>query len=643
MSAHDSIESPAVQFVGGADLLRAFTAISRALNLDQPLSYTLNLIAEKVSQTLGHKYCAILLCHDETKDLLIEGAYGLPLAYIEALNSHLKQRVDGDSVMARSVTAQAFRTRMPVYIHDVTADERFRPWREAALTAGYRAIVALPLIFRGKTIGVLNCYDEPRHYAESQVEALMIVAEQTASAVGIARLVLEQQQTIEQLQSLHERATHQQQVLQRSEKIHEALTALLLQGGSLDTLTATLAELLDAPITLQDVDLHVLSHADRPFQTHVELHAGPPRVSDIEAQLTALRESGRAVRVQWDSEHGHPVQAQVAHVAGGPYEHAYLTIPAGDDPGEESFYVRVLEQAATIYSLYLVKYHVAQEAEERIRGDLLTDLMAGRFRSVSEVYERARYLGVDLRAASHRLLITQPEALVGYLERRRRDTRDVGYLRGTLLAAARGFIARIGPGIATAIDEDIVMLVPAASGEEPADLARLFLAVVERALPDLHLRIGVSAPCLQPQDFSPRGEETWALLDLAARLDSPDPVICYDDWAFYGLLLRAGRREDVTGLAHRVLDRLVARDSAARGVLLVTLVAYLDYNLCPIRTGAALYVHPNTVKYRVKQISALLKLDLDSLDNILMIKVSLMVRSLAPDRFDQIALMSQAP
>ncbi|GAC1399680.1 MAG: hypothetical protein NVSMB65_17680 [Chloroflexota bacterium] len=53
-----------------------------------------------------------------------------------------------------------------------------------------------------------------------------------------------------------------------------------------------------------------------------------------------------------------------------------------------------------------------------------------------------------------------------------------------------------------------------------------------------------------------------------------------------------------------------------------------------------LYVHPKTVTYRIKQIAGLLDIDLTSLDAILMIKVSLMVRSLAPDRFDQSARAS---
>ena len=115
------------------DLLRTFTAISKALNLAQPLPATLDLIAEKVSRTMGHKSCAVLLANKETAELLIEGSFGLGDEYVLALNTHLKQKISGEGPESRSVTAQAFRTGMPVYAPDITEDPRFAPWREAAL------------------------------------------------------------------------------------------------------------------------------------------------------------------------------------------------------------------------------------------------------------------------------------------------------------------------------------------------------------------------------------------------------------------------------------------------------------------------------------------------------------------------------
>jgi GAF domain-containing protein len=120
---------------------------------------------------------------------------------------------------------------MPVYAPDITEDPRFAPWRE-----GYNSIVALPLVFRNEVIGVLSCYDEPREYTEDQVAALMVVAEQTASAVGLARLISTQRSPIDQLNSLNEHVTARHTLLQRSEKngrdLRSAFIRWVVAGGS---------------------------------------------------------------------------------------------------------------------------------------------------------------------------------------------------------------------------------------------------------------------------------------------------------------------------------------------------------------------------------------------------------------------------
>lgn len=278
----------------GSNLLRAFAAISRTLNLGHPLPFTLNLIAEKVSQTMGHKYCAILLVNEDTQELLIEGSYGLPSEYVQSLNAELAQRVDGTGPMSRSVTLQAFKTRMSVYVQDITSDPRFTPWREAALTAGYKSIVALPLVFRDEVIGVLNCYDEPRRYTEDQVEALMVVAEQAASAVGISRLISEQRSTIEKLNSLNEHIVSQHALLQHSENVHEALAALLLEDRPLDYITGTLAELLEAPVVLQDERLRTLSWSGSSDHEYRGLPSNPDVLAHIRPLLASLNDAGRA-------------------------------------------------------------------------------------------------------------------------------------------------------------------------------------------------------------------------------------------------------------------------------------------------------------------------------------------------------------
>ena len=217
---------------------------------------------------MGHKSCAVLLANRETAELLIEGSFGLGDEYVHALNTNLKQKISGDGPESRSVTAQAFRTGMPVYAPDITEDPRFAPLARGRSARGIQLHSRPPTrVFRNEVIGVLNCYDEPREYTEGQVEALIVVAEQTASAVGIARMISAQRSTIEQLNSLNEHVTAQHALLQRSEKTHETLAALLLENRSLDNITNALSDVLDAPVVLQDDGLRSLSPLPAPKHT----------------------------------------------------------------------------------------------------------------------------------------------------------------------------------------------------------------------------------------------------------------------------------------------------------------------------------------------------------------------------------------
>jgi DNA-binding PucR family transcriptional regulator len=62
----------------------------------------------------------------------------------------------------------------------------------------------------------------------------------------------------------------------------------------------------------------------------------------------------------------------------------------------------------------------------------------------------------------------------------------------------------------------------------------------------------------------------------------------------------------------RLSDAVVDRADRRNGALLETLRAYLDSDLDVGRTAEALWVHPNTVRYRLRRISDLTGLDTQS-------------------------------
>ncbi|TFD76817.1 PucR family transcriptional regulator [Cryobacterium sp. Sr8] len=66
--------------------------------------------------------------------------------------------------------------------------------------------------------------------------------------------------------------------------------------------------------------------------------------------------------------------------------------------------------------------------------------------------------------------------------------------------------------------------------------------------------------------------------------------------------------------AHRFLAPLVEHDSKRSSQLLDTLSTYLRHNAQPSRTCDALFIHRNTLNYRLRQIENLLRVQLDTVD-----------------------------
>ena len=510
---------------------------------------------------------------------------------------------------------------MPVYAPDITEDPRFAPWREAALREGYNSIVALPLVFRDEVIGVLNCYDRSREYTEDQVEALMVVAEQAASAVGIARLISYQRSTIAQLGALNEHVTTQHDLMRRSEKTHETLAALLLEGRSLNAMTDALADLLSVPVVLQDGEFRPLS------SSHPKIHGG---LVPGEHDTSRFDATGRAGSLNPGSGTS---AVLVAPVDLGGHGRGYLSTPL-PRVEEEAFVLRTLEQAAVVFALHAARRRAAQEAEDRVRGDLLAALLTARFPNETEARERALRLGLDFSGTPFRII-------VGHAERSTTDARSSGPLYQRLLSLFRRFAeATQPPGLAGSVREDPVVLVP--TSVDARDQAERLMRIVSEELPGLRVRAAVSAPCENPEGLADCYEEARSLLSLAEKIGDEPQVVYHEDWRVYGLMLRSNDREDLLELAHRVLDPLFTIGPDASRDLLGTLQTYLDNDLSPARTAATLFVHPNTVKYRLGKISNLLSLDPGNLDDVLTIKISLMVRSLDPKGFDGTARRQSA-
>jgi hypothetical protein len=183
------------------------------------------------------------------------------------------------------------------------------------------------------------------------------------------------------------------------------------------------------------------------------------------------------------------------------------------------------------------------------------------------------------------------------------------------------------------LKDEVVLLVPSpgdrapaggdAAPDDTAAAAHLFAAAIRGAQPALEsdrarirLTVGISAPAEGVTALSGAWHEAGSARRLAALRDSTAiSVVTSDEVASHELLLATVPASVLRSFRERLLGPLVAYDDQHRAELLPTLREFLacsgSWNAC----AAKMYVHVNTVRYRIRRIEELTGRDLSSLND----------------------------
>ncbi|MDI6744834.1 MAG: GAF domain-containing protein [Thermodesulfovibrionales bacterium] len=160
------------------DEMRALIKIAQTISSTLSLDEVLQMIVESTAKTLGLRGSSIRLLNEEKGTLEAMAAYGLSRAYLEK----------GPVKVAESpLDMECLKCRI-ISIHDIRKDKRLQ-YPDEIIKEGILALLSLPLIVRGKAIGVLRVYTSvPYTFSESEIDFLSALACQGAIAIENARL-----------------------------------------------------------------------------------------------------------------------------------------------------------------------------------------------------------------------------------------------------------------------------------------------------------------------------------------------------------------------------------------------------------------------------------------------------------------------
>ncbi|MFF1449238.1 helix-turn-helix domain-containing protein [Streptomyces sp. NPDC058274] len=481
-------------------------------------------------------------------------------------------------------------TARPYVTDDYFKDDRFQ--HTHAIDSGVRdeglvAILGVPLMIGPQVIGVLFAADRrARVFEREQIALLGSFAALAAAAIDTANLLTETRSALDRLGRANEIIQDRSAVIERASDVHDRLAELVLRGGGVHDVAAAVSEVLAGTVEFAEA-------------------AATP-----DAALKASQSEGHAVR------HGDDWVAAVA--AGG--ELLGALVLRGHpclDPVDQ----RTLERAAMVTSLLLLARRSAAEAEQRVRGELLDDLLDARDRDPRLLRERAGLLGADLDA-THVVLAAR-------LDGEAADADQEAAARRRLWSAA-SHLAGTRQGLAAARDGGTVLLLPLAAGDTATHLARRTAGHLGTAVHEA-VTVGASAPvenlASRPDAVASAYVEAQRCLEALRLLGRAGDGAAAEDFGFLGLLLAGDR--DIAAFVERTIGEVVAYDERRGTDLLRTVDAYFASGMSPARTKDELHVHVNTVAQRLERVGRLLGEDWQSPGRALEIQLALRLHRLS--------------
>jgi PucR family transcriptional regulator, purine catabolism regulatory protein len=394
-------------------------------------------------------------------------------------------------------------------------------------------------------------------------------------------------------------------LLQKSARIHQQLTDLVLKGGDLSALATTLATILERSITIEDPSFQVLANAqhgriDEARRRSINHGRTTPEVADrlLQARIyDQLLAQMRPVRVPPMPDLEMEMERIVAPIIVDREIFGYMWIIAGERPLTDLDELAI-GHGATVAALILFKEQAVREAAESLRGNFFEQLLRGAPWSAA-FSEQARQLHFRL-GLPHQLLFVHGKAQAG------------GTARPLLQAVEEWFHARSAQPLLVWHEEGLVIVIESESLAKGQDVAAALVKKLSHPVRRLLVGVGnlFNLAAGQPHGIQAGYEQAQEAVHIGLALGRHEGVIAFQELGLLHWLYRLPSEARAGNVYLEHVHKLAAYDVEKKADLLKTLEVYLENGGGLIESAQLLYIHRNTLLHRISRIESLCGVDL---------------------------------
>lgn len=485
----------------------------------------------------------------------------------------------------------------PHWTADYLADHRFvHHIDDVVIDENLVAILGVPLKIGQRLLGVLFAADRrARTFSQDEISLLSSLADHAAIAIENASVFQDTVDAMSAIADAKRLLDVSNSRLQASINFHGQLMDRVLEGRSTADVAHAVIETVGGSLMVLDAEGRELAHA------------GVRPVCDSEPLMDTLsmRHEPRELVARAAAER----RAFVVQLEG--CEYRVVPIAAGRECFGAIMWFRdtatdvdmsMLEWAATVMALLLLSARARDEVENRVREELLVELLTATHGDRTGLVRRARLLGVDLDQ-DWIVLVGQPSSGVVVQALRARSTA----------------LATSTHGLAAVRMDHVVLIVPGTD----ADAAARHAATHFGNLADVTVTVGGVGPCRDLNQVATLAEQAKVCAHAMEVLGKHGQGGTANQLGVYGVLLASIGHPQFEAWMNGVLGPVRDYDTQRRTSLMETLNRYFEHEGRVASAAEALMLHPNTLYQRLSRLDRLLGDDWRSGDRSLEVRLAL--------------------
>ncbi|MGI6028703.1 MAG: PucR family transcriptional regulator [Candidatus Heteroscillospira sp.] len=446
--------------------------------------------------------------------------------------------------------------------------------------------------------------------------------------------------TLNEIQQHIFRRTCEQEdtLLQKYFKIHKKLISCALTEQTLDAIVANTAELIGNPIIVADKHWRLLSWSDNkentiPLDRELNLNRNENVFPQefFEKIPKDIKDYKKAIKRTYQGGFG-TVIFSILPIRANTDVYGYLIVCETVRKLRSVEYMG-LEQAAITIALERIKTQRVDESRRIMRQDFFTDLLEGRIESRASAYSLAevnglaanrRYVCAVMRVDrfGHSGKYEQRPDVLDMDKMQRRITRlcseyfQSSHINTSVFSRSNYIISLI-----TLDDRDDLSNLEPDYQELISGLYDAVKSMAEK--PDVV--IGVGGGCADILELKRSFNEALEAIRISGFMASPQPVNWFEKLMVYNILGSGVPQDVLQKFYESSVGQLASYDKENNTNLLETLEVYLLENRNISAAAQKLYIHRNTMNYRINKIKQVLGTDFDDSEKLLKLQIGIRV------------------